>query len=69
MHGVPDRLVVLPEGKVGFAEVKRPGGKTRKLQENQIRFLRKLGCCVHVIDTESRIDKFLGGLQNAKTDV
>lgn len=28
--GVPDRLVILPGGKVGFAEIKRPGRKNTK---------------------------------------
>ena len=32
--GVPDRLVVLPGGKIGFAELKRPGKMPRKLQCN-----------------------------------
>lgn len=32
--GVPDRIVVLPRGKIGFAEMKRPGGKASALQKN-----------------------------------
>ncbi len=63
MHGIPDRLIVLPEGKVGFAEIKRPGGKTRKLQDKQINFLQKLGCYTMVIDSEEDISIFLGGLE------
>ena len=30
--GWPDRIVILPDGKVGFVEVKRPGEKPRAIQ-------------------------------------
>ena len=30
--GVPDRIVLLPDGHVGFVEVKAPGGKVRAIQ-------------------------------------
>lgn len=29
--GVPDRLVVMPGGKVGFAEIKRPDRNSKKI--------------------------------------
>lgn len=57
--GVPDRLIVLPGGKVGFAELKKPGGRPRKLQKMQIKFLQNLGCKVMVIDSEEQINKFI----------
>lgn len=57
--GVPDRLVVLPDEKIGFAELKRPGGKARQLQERQIAFLQKLGFIVKVIDSVEDIEKFI----------
>ena len=59
---MPDRIVVLPGNKVGFVELKKPGEEPRKIQKVQIRFLRKLGCKVAVIDSESQIDKFLNEL-------
>lgn len=59
-HGVPDRLIVLPGGKIGFAELKRPKtGKTRTLQERQILFLMKLGCIVEVVASIEDIDKVI----------
>ncbi len=64
--GAPDRLAILPGNKVGFAEIKRPGGKTTTLQERQIRFIRSLDCFVMVVDSEEKIDEFIGVLQNAK---
>ena len=58
-NGVPDRLVILPGNKVGFAEIKRPGGIPRKLQKRQIAFLRSLGCYAMVIDNKDDIPIFL----------
>ncbi len=48
---------------MGFAEIKRPGGKTRRLQNRQIEFLKRLGCYTKVLDSEDDIPIFLGGLE------
>lgn len=48
--GVPDRIILLPGGRVLFAETKRPkGGEVRKLQEWWHKTLRRLGFKVWVI--------------------
>lgn len=65
--GVPDRLVILPGNKIGFAEMKRPGGKTTKLQDKQINFIKSLKCFVMVIDNEEKIDRFIERLQTYET--
>lgn len=54
-----DRLVILPGNKIGFAELKRRGGKLSKLQKAQIKFVRNLGCFVMVIDSEEDIEIFI----------
>ena len=53
--GMPDRVVLLPHGKIGFVEVKRPGEKPRPLQTARHRILRRLGFLVFVLDGEEQI--------------
>ena len=48
--GMPDRLVLLPGGRMGFVELKTPGKKPRALQLARHRLLRRLGFKVYVID-------------------
>ena len=53
--GVPDRLALLPDGKMAFVEVKAPGEKPRPLQLARHQLLRRLGFKVYVLDNESQI--------------
>lgn len=46
--GVPDRIVVLPPGRVLFVELKRVGGKLSPLQAHEIDRLVGLGCAAVV---------------------
>lgn len=51
--GAPDRIVLLLDGcvgRVGFVEVKAPGGKVRKIQQARHKQLRALGFKVFVLD-------------------
>ena len=41
--GMPDRMVLLPNGRIGFVEVKALGEKPRPLQLSRHRLLRRLG--------------------------
>lgn len=57
--GVPDRIVILPGGRIGFIETKTTGKKPRP---NQIRWqerLQSLGFLAFVADSKSEIDKCL----------
>ena len=53
--GLPDRLVLIPDGKIGFVEVKAPGKKPRRLQRSRHDQLRKLGFKVFVLDNINQI--------------
>lgn len=57
--GVPDRLLLLPKGKIVFVETKAPGKKPRKLQMARHRLFRRLGCRVYVIDKKEQIKEML----------
>lgn len=57
--GMPDRLVLLPHGKMAFVEVKAPGKKPRPLQVKRHGMLRALGFQVFVLDDASDIPGLL----------
>ena len=57
--GVPDRLALLPGGRMAFVEVKAPGKKPRPLQLARHRQLRQLGFKVYVLDDEGQIEKII----------
>lgn len=64
--GVPDRIVLLPHGRIGFVEVKAPGEKPRKLQVSRHRLLRRLGFKVYVLDSPDDIEKILDDIEEAE---
>ncbi len=57
-RGVPDRIVVMPGGRVIFVEVKAPGGEISKLQEVELARLRKLGASVAVLWSVEDVARF-----------
>ena len=57
--GMPDRLVLLPDGKVGFVEVKAPGETPRPLQVSRHNLLRSLGLQVFTLDDITAIPRML----------
>ena len=59
MDGMPDRLVLLPDGKMGFVEVKATGEKPRPLQIARHEMLRKMGFTVYVLDNPEEIERIL----------
>ena len=56
---MPDRMVLLPNGRMGFVELKAPGKKPRLLQELRMRQLRRLGFYIAVIDGTEQIGRVL----------
>ena len=63
--GVPDRLVLLPNGKCAFVELKSPGKKPRPLQIKRINQLMALGFLVFVIDGKEQIGGILDEIQSS----
>lgn len=57
--GMPDRIVLLPMGKIGFVEVKAPGKKPKALQTARHGLLRRLGFRAYVLDDAGQIDKII----------
>lgn len=61
--GMPDRLVLLPNGVFAFAELKAPGKKPRALQLARHEMLRRLGFKVYLIDGTEQIGEMIDELQ------
>lgn len=57
--GVPDRIVLLPGGRVIFAELKVQDGRTGALQERQIARMRGLGADVRVLKGVEQVRGFV----------
>ncbi len=53
--GLPDRLLLLPEGKVIFVEVKTTKKKPNKRQLYVHALIRDLGFKVHVLDRSEQL--------------
>ncbi|SHH58853.1 VRR-NUC domain-containing protein [Clostridium grantii] len=62
--GMPDRLILLPDEKIAFAEVKALGKKPRPLQLKRKRQLEQLGFLVYCIDDIAQIGGVLNEIQN-----
>ncbi len=58
-RSVPDRLVLLPGGRMLFVELKAPGKKATPLQEREHMRLRKLGFQVDVLDSKKAVDEWM----------
>lgn len=65
-NGMPDRLILLPGGKLAFAELKAPGEKPRPLQVSRHEMLRRLDFRVYVIDSTDCINDILNEIESTK---
>lgn len=61
-RGLPDRLVLLPGGRMRFVELKAPGGRVSPLQRLYHRRLRELGFCAEVLDSVEGIHQWAAAL-------
>ena len=58
-RGLPDRLILMPGGRVCFAEIKTTGKKPTAPQKLTHERLRALGYRVEVVDTTERLDNLI----------
>ena len=58
-NGMPDRIVLLPSGKMAFVELKAPGEQMRPIQVKRKRQLERLGFSVYCIDDVEQIEEVL----------
>ncbi|MBR2182930.1 MAG: VRR-NUC domain-containing protein [Acidaminococcaceae bacterium] len=61
--GVPDRIILMPGGKIYFVELKREEGQLTNLQKRQINRIQKLDCQVDVLHGMVEVSNFLLRLQ------
>lgn len=59
LSGVPDRIVLLPGGRIYFVELKAPGKDRRKLQKWVGEKIESLGFKVLTINTPEKVDAFI----------
>ena len=57
--GLPDRLVLLPGGRVVFVETKAPDGKVKTHQYVIHEMLRSMGFRVDVLSTLDEVDQWV----------
>ena len=63
--GMPDRLILLPDGHIAFAELKASGNLPRPLQLSRHRLLQRLGFKVYVIDDPEQIGGMIHEITNS----
>lgn len=63
--GMPDRLVLMPDGHIAFVELKALGKKPRPLQLARHQLLRSLGFRVYVIDSVEQIGGMLDEIRTS----
>ena len=61
-NGVPDRIVILPGGKIIFIELKTTTGRLTDLQKMQHKWLTRLGCDVRTVYGAQQVQDLLDSL-------
>ena len=63
ISGVPDRIILMPNGRIAFVELKAPGKEMRPLQVRRKRQLEALGFRVYCIDCNEQIMEVLNEIR------
>lgn len=61
--GLPDRIVLLPGGRIFFVELKSPSGRLSTVQEVIHHKLQNLGFTVHVLYSPWEVDAWVQSLE------
>lgn len=65
MRGMPDRMILLPDSRVIWCELKTKGGKLEPIQLVRHRELRKAGHQVEVVWSVEQADKLIEEIETA----
>jgi hypothetical protein len=68
IRGFPDRMVVCPDGRIYFVEVKGDGGRLSQLQKVVIDRLRSNKCNVFVVTGIESVKAFLSYVSTGNPD-
>ena len=58
-RGLPDRMVLLPGGRIYFVELKSTGRRPTLLQRSCHEQLRRMGFSIYVVDSTETLEAFL----------
>lgn len=64
VKGFPDRIVLLPGGRIWFVEVKNETGRLAKIQGVILSRLSRLGLNVAILYSRVGVDGFIEGINN-----
>lgn len=59
VSGVPDRIVILPDNRIYFVELKQEKGRLSKIQKYMHKKFNKRGVPVYVPYSKNDVDKFI----------
>ena len=59
LSGVPDRIVLLPKGRIFFVELKAPNQKAQPHQQRVHKLFKSLGVRVYVADSRQAVKEIL----------
>lgn len=66
--GVPDRILILPYGKVVFVELKTETGRLSPLQKQQIDKLQNLDCEVELVYGIDQVKQLVARLEKRRQE-
>lgn len=62
MSGLPDRMVLMHSGNIGFVELKQKGKNPRSLQVRRMKQLQQLGFPCYIMDEREQIGDVLDAI-------